>query len=332
MPELRFNRISGDWVIIAPERAKRPEEFGRAKAKTEVPAYDPACPFCPGNEDQAPPERFRLRGKDGGWAVRSVPNKFSALTPEGEAVRQGTGLKKFMRGVGLHEVIIETPDHGMTTSLLPLSHVEQILRAYKDRFLAFYRDSRVEHVIIFKNHGQTAGTSLQHPHSQIVGTPVVPGQVRNRVEEALRNYGDFGECVYCWCLKEELREGVRIVKENASFVAFVPYAALTPFHLWIFPKRHTAYFGNVTDSELSDLASILKEMLHRLDVGLGNPDLNYVTRSLSPADGSLKYFHWYVSIVPRLATAAGFELGTGMYINTTLPEHAAQFLREANVT
>jgi UDPglucose--hexose-1-phosphate uridylyltransferase len=164
-----------------------------------------------------------------------------------------------------------------------------------------------------------------------VGTPVVPGRVRNRIEAALRNYDDFGECLYCWCLKEELHEGIRIVRENESFVAFAPYAALTPFHLWIFPRRHNACFGNVTDSELSDLASILKEILLRIYVGLDNPDLNYVTRSLSPDHGSLKYFHWYVSIVPRLSTVAGFELGTGMFINTVLPEQSAEFLRELKV-
>lgn len=331
MPEIRLNRISGDWVIIATERAKRPEDFAHRKEKKQLPSYLPTCPFCPGNEDKTPPESFRRASKDGGWAVRAVPNKFSALASAGDVLRQGAGLKRRLTGVGLHEVIIETPEHGRAPALLPIAQVEHILLAYRHRFLAFYADSRIEHVIVFKNHGPSAGTSLEHPHSQIVGTPVVPGRIRYRVEEALRNYDDFGECLYCWCLKGELEDGIRVVKENTSFVAFVPYAALTPFHLWIFPKKHNACFGNVTDAELSDLASILKEILLRIYVGLDDPDLNYVTRSLSPNDGSLKYFHWYLSIVPRLTTAAGFELGTGMFINTALPEQSAQFLREVKV-
>lgn len=328
MPEIRFNRITGDWVIIATERAKRPEDFVRQKAKREVPSYVPTCPFCPGNEDKTPPETFRLPGLDRRWAVRAVRNKFSALTPEGEVSRQGIGVKRSVAGVGLHEVIVEAPEHHLATALLPIAQVERILRAYQHRFLAFYGDPRIEHVIIFKNHGESAGTSLEHPHSQIVGTPVVPGQVRARIQEASRNYDDFGECLYCWYLREELGEGVRIIKEDELFVAFVPYAALSPFHLWIFPKRHAACFGDITDAELSGLAPMLKEILLKIYKGLKNPDLNYVIRSLSPQEGPTKYFHWYVSIVVRLSTVAGFELGTGMFINTASPEQSAQFLRE----
>lgn len=328
MPEIRLNRISGDWVIIATERAKRPEDFAHAKEMEAVPSYVPTCPFCRGNEGQTPPESFRLPDRDGGWAVRAVPNKFSALTAEGEVLRLGAGLKKFLPGVGRHEVIIETPAHDRPLPLLPVAHVEQVLLAYRNRFLAFYWDSRIEHVIIFKNHGRAAGTSIEHPHAQIVGTPVVPGQVRFRIEEALRTYNDFGECLYCWSLREELEDGSRVVAENDSFAAFVPYAALSPFHLWIFPKRHNACFGNITDVELKDLAPILKEILFRLYAGLDDPDLNYVVRSLSPQEGALKYYHWYITIIPRLTTAAGFELGTGMFINTALPEESARFLRE----
>lgn len=328
MPEIRLNRVSGDWVIIATERARRPDEFRHPRQKPEVQAFAPTCPFCPGNEPETPPEQFRLPPGAGRWRVRSVPNKYSVLLPEGDVCRRGTGLKKFMDGVGRHEVIVETPEHDKTIAVLPLPQVEDILRAYRHRFLAFYADPRVEHVIIFKNHGAAAGTSLEHPHSQIVGTPVVPGQVRFRLEEALRRYDDFGECLYCWLLREELRDGARVVRENASFVAFVPYAALSPFHLWIFPKRHGACFGDVGDSDLADLASILREVLLRIHVGLSDPDLNYTIRSLSPTQGTLKYFHWYLSITPRLTTAAGFELGTGMYINVALPEESARFLRE----
>lgn len=330
MPEIRFNRVTGDSVIIATERARRPEDFVRHRENREVPAYAPTCPFCPGNEDKTPPETFRLPGTEG-WAVRSVPNKFSALSPEGEVRREGTGFKKAVTGVGLHEVIVETPRHDTPPALLPLPHVEQLLRAYRHRFLAFYADPRIEHVIIFKNHGETAGTSLEHPHSQIVGTPMVPGQVRARIREASRNYDDFGECLYCRNMNDELADGERIVKEDERFVAFIPYAALSPFHLWIFPRRHLACFGEISEAELPALASILKETLLRIYVGLENPDLNYIIRSVSPHDGPVKYFHWYVSIVVRVSTTAGFELGTGMFINTSAPEASARFLRQVKL-
>ena len=333
MPEVRLNRITGDWVIIATERAKRPEEFARKKERKELSGYVATCPFCVGNEDQTPPETFSLMGSDGNWSVRSVPNKFSALSSEGIIIKKKTDFKQYISGVGLHEVIIETPEHNKTTALLPLSHIEQILTAYKNRLLAFYEDPRVEHVIIFKNHGQSAGTSLEHPHSQIVGTPVFPGQVMTRLEGAMRNYYyvDYRECIYCTYMKGEMKEEERIVSENESFVAFVPYAALSPFHTWIFPKRHSACFGLTTDKEIGKLAEILRDILLRLYIGLENPDFNYVLRSLSSQGADAKYFHWYISVVPRITHAAGFELGTGMYINTALPEESAQFLRQVNI-
>ena len=332
MPEVRLNVVTGDWVIIATERAKRPEDFSHKKEKKETPQHVSTCPFCPGNESQTPGETYRIDDGKGNWIVRSVPNKFSALTPDGEIIKHKTDFKQYISGVGLHEVIIETPEHNKTTALLPPSHIEKILFAYKDRQLAFYKDERVEHVIIFKNHGPGAGTSLEHPHSQIVGTPVFPGQVMMRLGEAIRNYYyvNFGECLYCSYLQGELDDGERIVCENDSLVAFVPYAALSPFHLWIFPKAHNACFGLITDKELSDLAFILKDALLRLYVGLENPDFNYAIRSLSPRGSDSRYFHWYVAVVPRVSQAAGFELGTGMFINTALPEKSAEFLRNVN--
>lgn len=328
MPEVRLNTITGDWVVIATERARRPEQFAQKRERKPLPEHSPGCPFCPGNEAQTPAATLAIDAPGGGWAVRSVPNKFSALVPEGEPTRRAEGHRTSMTGVGLHEVIIETPAHNLTTALLPVAQVERILEAYRRRFAAFYADPRIEHVILFKNHGEAAGTSLEHPHSQIVGTPVVPGQVRQRIEEALRHWGDLGACVYCRTLDDELADGSRVVAANASFVAFVPYAALSPFHVWIFPRQHRADFGSVSDAELADLAAILRDVLGRLYRGLEDPDFNYVIRSLSPNEGAVKYYHWYLSLVPRLNKAAGFELGTGMFINTALPEASAAFLRD----
>lgn len=331
MPEIRQNIITGDWVIIATERAKRPDEFTRMKERLPAAERSPDCPFCPGNEEKTSGEKFRIPGDGGEWLVRCVPNKFSALVPEGEVRRHENGFRKHIDGVGLHEVIIESPRHDAAISRLSLDHVKSLLLAYKNRFLDFYGDDRIKHVIIFKNHGESAGTSLEHPHSQIVGTPVVPGLLRVRVEEALRHYGNLGECLYCRSLRQELSDGVRIIDENSSFVAFIPYAALSPFHIGIFPKRHDACFGNITAGEVSNLAAILRDTLLRISLGLDDPDYNFIFRSLPPEEGSVKYFHWYISLIPRVTRAAGFELGTGMFINTALPEKSAEFLRSVKM-
>lgn len=331
MPEIRCNLITGDWVIFATERAKRPEDFNHSSEKREISSWVESCPFCPGNEHFTPDERLRLYDSEQKWSVRSVPNKYSVLSFEGSMTRKTEGLKHSMSGVGLHEVLIETPFHHLTTAVLPLEQIEQILFAYRQRFLEFYKDSRISHVIIFKNHGVEAGTSLEHPHSQIVGTPVIPGQVRARIDEARHLYDEFGKCLYCRTLADELEDQIRLVEQNDSFVAFVPYAALSPFHLWIFPRRHDACFGQLQDYELKALAQILKNVLARVYIGLDNPPFNYVIRSLPPSESKTKFLHWYLAIVPRVSKLAGFELGTGMYINTALPEKSAQFLREINI-
>jgi UDPglucose--hexose-1-phosphate uridylyltransferase len=331
MAELRYNLITGEWVVVAQERAKRPEDFVHPKEHRQLPERSPTCPFCPGNEAQTPDETLRWpAGVE--WQVRSVPNRYPALRPVGEAVRSGAGYRRTVEGTGRHEVIIEARQHHLSLAQLPVEQVNLVLAAYRERTRALYDDPRVEHVIVFSNHGPSAGTSLEHPHSQVVATPVVPGQVRTRLEEAMRYFGDCGECVFCHCLAEELADGSRVVVANRGFVAFVPFAALSPFHLWVFPRRHGAYFGDVDDSELSDLAAVLRETLLRLRLALDDPDFNFVIRSAAPSERSVRYVHWYLSIVPRLSRAAGFELGTGMFINTAVPEASARFLRDVRLT
>ncbi len=328
MSELRYNMITGEWVIIAKERARRPHDFIDPRKKPrQAPPFDPGCAFCPGNEASTQGESLRLPAK-GAWKVRVVPNKFPALSPDQEVSHQCQGYQRSISGFGYHEVIIESPAHHLPLARLPLAQLELVLSSYRERMLAFYRDSSVEHVIVFKNHGETAGSSLTHPHSQIVGTPIMPGQVRRRFEHALQYYADSRACVFCTCLEQELAEGARIISQNSSFVGLIPYAALSPFHQWILPRKHSGCFAMISDEELSDLAVLLKDLLSRIDLGLSDPDFNYVVRSLSPSEREVRYFHWYISIVPRITQTAGFELGTGMFVNASLPEESARFLRE----
>lgn len=328
MPEIRLNLITRDWVIIATERAKRPHELVTPKPlKTALPSYSPSCPFCAGNEERTPIECGRISDANG-WKVRSVPNKFPALATEGEPTMHLQGIYHSMEAVGVHEVVIEHPRHDLTTALLPVSDVAYIIFMYRQRYQEIRKDKRVRSIIIFKNHGERAGTSLEHPHSQIAATPVVPSQIRIRIEEAIRFFDDTGECLFCRTLREELAANKRIVFQSEYFVAFIPYAALSPFHIWIFPLRHSSSFDEITDPELWDLALTLKTVLAKLYYGLNNPDYNYSIRSL-PTDSFAKdYFHWYIAVVPRLGITAGFELGSGMYINPALPEESAKYLSD----
>lgn len=331
MPELRQNIITRDWVIIARDRSRRPNDFARPRAVPRaLPQYDPACPFCPGNESMTLSEVFR-DSEGAEWRVRIVGNKFPALVPDGETDRRIEGIHRSMRGVGFHEVVIEHPRHDLSPALYPAQDLARVLRACRHRSRQLREDPRVEAVVIFKNHGEAAGTSLMHPHSQMAATPVVPNQIRRRLEEAIRYFDDTGICVYCQTVREELRARQRIVCETPHFVAFIPYAALSPFHTWIFPRRHCSSFEDIFDSELEDFAVILHEVLVRLHVALGNPDYNFTLRSLPAREPEREYAHWYLALVPRVSKVAGFELGSGMFINPSDPEESAEFLRSVTL-
>ena len=331
MPELRQNRFTKEWVVIATERAKRPEEMATKKEVKPLAPYVATCPFCPGNEKLAPPEIMHLPPGAGKWDVRVVPNKFAALAREGEPTWKIEKSKRRINGVGLHDVIVETPRHDLTTALLTAQQVEQILRTYVARYTEASADPRVAHVTIFKNHGAAAGTSLEHPHSQMIATPVISSQVRGRLYEALRHYDEFGECIFCQILQEELEDKTRIVIATEHFVAMQPYASPTPFCTHIYPRRHMASFGDIQEKEVRDLAAVLQTLLAKLYVGLENPDFNYTIRSAPHENAGVKYYHWYISVIPRLTRVAGFELGSGMFINVVLPETAAEFLRNVKV-
>ena len=329
MPELRHNVLNREWVIIATERAKRPHEFVRKDDGKRVnPPYVASCPFCPGNEQMTPPATLVVPD-NGSWKVRVTPNKFAALSYEGERQRTFEGIRRTVTGVGVHEVIIESPDHSKSTALLEDSQVETLIDAYLDRFNFASQDPRVEQVTIFKNHGLAAGTSLEHPHSQIIGSPVITSQIRDRMINALHHFDEYGECIFCRVLEVELREKARIVIETGHFVAFVQFAALTPFSMMIMPRRHMACFSEISEAEAADLARILRRTLAKLYFGLNDPDFNYAVRTAPIEACGVKYFHWYLSIIPRLTRVAGFELGSGMFINTSLPEENASFLRDA---
>lgn len=330
MSEMRFNPITRDWVIVAPGRSKKPNDFRAApKVSAPRPAHRPDCPFCVGNEE--PGEIQRAPAPDGSWLARVVPNKFPALAGNHDPQRVTRGTFRSMKAAGAHEVVIEHPRHDLTLSGMDPAHLATVLRLYRDRYAALRKNPMIETVIIFKNHGERAGTSLEHPHSQIVAAPVISSTVRARLEEASRAHDEDGECIYCRVLSDELTDGTRIIEANDDFVAFVPYAALSPYHQWIFPRRHASSYDSITDGECSSLAQILSRVLCRLSVALDDPDYNYGIRSAPMSECGSHYYHWYLAIVPRVSRVAGFELGSGMFINNLLPEDAAENLRNVRV-
>jgi len=327
MSEIRKNYLTGEWVIIAPERARRGGNLAPAPALSTPPDFLATCPFCPGNESLSE-ERYRINGPDGAWRLRSVVNKFSVLSTEAHSSPAPSGLpfQISLSAAGLHEVLVESPHHSELLALGDHTHILQVLEAYRDRFLAFHQDPNVRHVIVFKNHGAEAGASQQHPHSQIVGLPIVPGQVADRIDRAKRFFDQERRCLACSILHSERAQATRIIAENDDFVAFIPFAALSPYHLWIFPKQHAACFA--VSPIPASLAAIVHTILAKLYGMLGDPAFNLVIRSLGPHEADSPHFHWYISIVPRVNKTAGFELGTGMYINPSSPEANAALLRE----
>ena len=337
MPQLRQNPATKEWVIISTERAKRPEDF-QLPEENEHPDAKKSCPFCPGNESLAPDELFAFRTYDSkpntpGWWIRVVPNKYPALIPVGNVKRlQLEELFRYMDGVGDHEVLIESPDHEKTIATMDQKQVEEIFTAYRERYLTLKKDPRFEMIIIFKNHGRGAGTSLLHSHSQIIATPVTPMHVRYRVEEAMRYFDDNGECVYCAVLNKELKAKERIILETDNFVAKAPFASRSPFETVVLPKKHSSSFGHISVVETKELSYVMKQTLNKLHKALNNPAYNYIIYSAPCHEEDLEYFHWHIQIVPRVASVAGFEMGSGIYINTVIPEEAARFLRETKVS
>jgi UDPglucose--hexose-1-phosphate uridylyltransferase len=333
LPELRKDPITGRWVIISTDRAKRPTDFLRQSVDIKGNGF---CPFCYGNEDKTPPEILAY-GRNGsgrnqpGWTVRVVPNKFPALGIEGDLDRQGEGLFDKMNGIGAHEVIIETPTHEATLATLPEKSIEEVLAAYRDRMLDLKNDRRFRYILIFKNHGEAAGASLEHTHSQLIALPIVPKRVREEVDQSKRYYQEKERCIFCDMIRQEIETESRVINENEHFIAIAPYAPRFPFETWLLPKQHSSAFENNQSPIYTGLAKLMRDILARLDNVLARPAYNYVIHTSPISEESNDHYHWHIEMMPKLTKVAGFEWGTGFYINPTPPEESARFMREAEV-
>ncbi len=335
MPELRRDPIIGRWVIIATERAARPSDFKHSEL-IMPPSREPKnCPFCEGNEYMTPPEVLAYRNpgtipNGPGWWIRAFPNKYPALKADEELIKRGIGVYDMMSGFGVHEVIVETPQHKITPLEMPQKQYEEIIWAYRDRIISLSKDPRIKHIIIFKNHGRQAGASLEHPHSQLIAIPVIPRTMKSELDGSRLYYELRDRCIFCDIITQELGFQERIVHENYSFVAFAPYASRFPFEIWIMPKQHSHRFEEIDKNQVVDLAEMLKTVLSKLYLLLNDPPYNYMLHT-APIGDHRDYYHWHIEVIPRLTHVAGFEWGTGMYINPTPPEQAATLLRKQEI-
>lgn len=330
MPELRRDPISGRWVIISIERGKRPSDFGMRIS----PKKGGFCAFCEGNERTTPPEilAFRSDGKGPntpGWTLRIVPNKFPALNIEGQLNRVGDGIYDKMNGVGAHEVFIECPDHNLTLSTMPLKSVEDVLLAFNQRINDLKNDPRFKYVLVFKNEGDDAGASLEHTHSQLIALPIVPHLVEEELHQSKHYYEYKERCIFCDVIHQETASKTRITFENEDFIAISPFAPRSPFEILILPKRHESSFTQ--DRNFNLLAQIIQQTLKQIDKVLNLPPYNMMIHTSPFKEENNDYYHWHIEIIPKLTKIAGFEWGSGFYINPTPPEEAAKFMREAEI-
>lgn len=332
MPDLRKDPIVGRWVIIAPDRAKRPEDFTHQFRET-MGRYDP---FAEGNEDATPPEvlAYRAHGTEPngpGWRVRVVPNKFPALQVEGDLNKRGDGLYDMMNGVGAHEVIIECPQPETNLSRLSVENIREVFWAYRDRLVDLKRDRRLVHGLIFKNKGAAAGASLAHSHSQLIVTSVVPISIWEEMTGSLEFYNYRGRCIYDDMIHQESRTAKRVVLETDHYIVICPFASRVPFETWVLPKHHSSHYENITKQGLEELGGVMKTVLTKLELALDDPPYNYMIHTAPFDVPEMPHYHWHIEILPRLTRMAGFEWGSGFYINPVTPEDAAEFLRQVEI-
>lgn len=332
MDQLRRDPIVGRWVIVFTDQPRGAGDF-----EVEPPRdKGGACPFCYGHEGMTPPEIQAHREgatppNSPGWSTRVVPNKFPALRIEGELDRRGEGMFDLSNGVGAHEVIIEAPDHRKNLAELLDHEVEKVIWAYRDRSVDLHGDKRFRYIMIFKNHGYSAGASLSHSHSQLIALPMIPKNVREELSGAHTYYEYRERCIFCDMITQEKEEAQRLICENSRFLAFSPFASRFPFEVWILPRQHHSDFSFIRTEDVIELARILKDVLLRIKKVLGNPSYNFIIHTSPIEQKEREDYHWHIEIMPKLTRIAGYEWGSGFYINPTPPEVAAKYLREVKI-
>ncbi|KAJ7971880.1 ADP-glucose phosphorylase [Quillaja saponaria] len=334
-PELRKDPVTNRWVIFSPARSKRPSDFKSKSPTTNPNQQQQQCPFCIGREQECAPEIFRVPPDSPEWKIRVIENLYPALSRNLEDPFAQTlhptnhvgGGHSILSGFGFHDVVIETPVHSVQLCDLSPEEIGRVFLAHKKRIKQLANHKCIQYAQVFKNHGASAGASMTHSHSQIVALPIIPPTVVARLD-GMKEYFDLKrKCFLCESQSEDL-----LIDASTSFISVVPFAASFPFEIWIIPRDHSAHFHELDDEKSADLGSLLKLMLRKMSSQLNDPPFNFMVHTSPLQDfSSQPYVHWFIQIVPQLATVAGFEIGTGCYINPVFPEDAAKVLREVNI-
>ncbi len=334
LPELRKDLITGEWVIIATERAKRPDKFKGTPSGANIKTSTESCPFCYGNESMTPKEVFTIcssrqrKPNTKGWQVRVVPNKFPALLSNLPLESSKVGIYDVMNGFGVHEVIIVSPKHIHSIAELKLGEFELMVNSYVNRMRSLRNDERIKSIIIMHNQGKEAGASLDHIHSQLFALPLIPPVLGKELSGTLGYFNSNNSCAMCDILKFESREDKRVVFEDKNFMVIEPFASSSPYETWIVPKKHSPSFESLEAEEISSFSYCLEVVMDFFYSDLNNPPFNYYIHTSPTFIDTSKYFHWHLELFPKLTIKAGFEMGTGVNINITRPEFTAEFMKE----
>jgi len=331
-PQLRRDAVSGDWVLIAPGRRSRPDQF---RKHSDAPQPTEACPF----EEPASTNKllswYDDRGLQNGapeasWKVQVIENKYPAVSePHGTCpLPPGESLHGHMDGIGFHEVVV-TRSHTESLGAMSTEEVTTVLRAYQDRFRAHRDEECLRYILIFHNHGTDAGASVYHPHSQVMALPIVPPDVRRSLEGSKKNWEESKKCIHCEYIAEEQKTKERFIYENKDFVVLAPFASHVNFEVRIFPLVHSSDFATLSEASLSFFADALSTALKKLKNILEDPPYNFFIHTSPLRDGNHEYYHWHLEILPKTGRLAGVELGTGIEVITMEPELAAEYLRNA---
>lgn len=326
--QLRQDLVTGDWVVIATGREKRPDEFKKSEVAAEIQTKQDDCVFCHPEKTGQEKDLLIYKTTANEWTLRIFPNKYPAFAPS-KARRikhQEEGPYFWVEGVGYHEVIV-THDHEQHMGQMDPLQIAEILDAYQTRYFELMSKKSVNYIEIFHNHGKSAGASIVHPHSQLAAIPVISPYIQSELDGADRFYTANKNCVYCTMLEWELEHKKRVIFENRDFVAFCPFASRSAFEVWVLPKKHKPYFERISDEEKIEAGEALSEALGKINRALNNPDYNFYLHT-SPCDGKdYGHYHWHLEILPKTSIWAGFELSTGIEVSTIEPERAAEYLK-----
>lgn len=334
MNEFRHQPLYNEWVLIAPNRAKKP-----IFQPIEDPNKNISSPFEVGHEDKTPPEIYALRESPqivSSWKTRVFANKFPLLALENHLLREKNGSYSTMGAFGAHEMVIDNPKGKKHFCEFTKNEIALLMQTLRDRIYSLYQDGRIRSISVYKNQGIKAGNTIPHTHSQIVGLPFIAPKLDLQVANSRKHYNDYERCLMCDLISDEEISKERLLFRNKSFIVFAPFAPRYEFEIWVAPLYHHNDFSQITKNEINDLAEAMEWILKRMDIALENPDLNMLLFTAPPLrehkDRNYfhhleKFFHWHIELLPRFGGSDGFELNTGCFINPIAPETYAEYLR-----